>query len=363
MKILLLGNPYFQRDFEEAGHQVKTVGFERPADIRVEQIPAGVEEILARLPSGWEPDFVMLGDESTQPYFVGLEELDVPLGWYAVDSHIHLGWHRAYAPVFDFIWVAQRDAVAHYCLDAARQLVQWLPLFCDPREDRDLGLARDYPLSFVGTLNPDWNPERVALIEKIRNRFPIHVETGPYVGLFNRSKLVLNQCAANDINFRTFQAMACGALLLQERIGNGLTDLFTDRVHVVLYDKGDVDQILELTRYYVAHEAERRAIAAAGQEAVLLAHTSRRRAETLLALLASLDLSGMIRRRKAALPEIRFLLAAIYEHTAEEYRLAAAQRSAGPSQAARRRAVAERYDTLAMAVRGKGACTEGRISE
>jgi hypothetical protein len=103
--------------------------------------------------------------------------------------------------------------------------------------------------------------------------------------------------------------------------------------------------VVELTRYYAEHEAEREAIAAHGREAVLKAHTSRFRAETLLARLRSLDVTEMIRRRKAARPEIRFLLGAIYEYTAQEYR-AAARRATAPAQAAARLATADRYDDL-----------------
>lgn len=350
MKMLLLGNPYFQRDFEELGHQVKTVGFERPADIHVDHIPAGIEDILARLPDGWEPDLVLLGDESAHPFFVGLEALDLPLVWYAIDSHIHLSWHRAYAAVFDVMLVAQRDVVPQYRRDASRQVVHWFPLFCDPRHDRKLDVPKQHDLCFVGTLNPQLNPDRVRLIRAIQERFPIHVATGDYVGVFNRSRVVLNQCVAGDVNFRTFQALGCGSLLLMERVGNGLDELFQDGVHLVLYDKGSVEQVVELTRYYVEHQQERETIAACGREAVLRAHTSRFRAETLLALLRSLNLSEMIRRRKAALPAIRVLLAAVYEYTAQGYRKAAL-RAVGWSQAAARHAVGGQYDALAAAAR------------
>jgi hypothetical protein len=350
MKVLLLGNPYFGEDLAELGHEVKTARFECPSDVPITRIPAAAEEIFSALPFGWNPDLVLLGDESTHPLVVGLETLDVPLVWYAIDSHIHLQWHRAYAAVFDVILVAQRDVAPQYQYDPSRQAVHWFPLFCHPRHARKLNLPKQHELCFVGTLNPRLNPDRVRFIRAIQERFPIYVATGDYVEVFNRSKVVLNQCVAGDINFRTFEVLGCGSLLLMERVGNGLEDLFQDRMHLVLYDKGNVEQVVELTRYYAEHEAEREAIAAHGREAVLKAHTSRFRAETLLARLRSLDLSEMIRRRKAARPEIRFLLGAIYEYTAQEYR-AAARRATAPAQAAARLAVADRYDELATNLR------------
>jgi hypothetical protein len=345
MKVLLLGNPYFGEDLAELGHEVKTARFECPSDVPITRIPAAAEEIFSALPFGWNPDLVLLGDESTHPLVVGLETLDVPLAWYAIDSHIHLQWHRAYAAVFDVILVAQRDVAPQYQYDPSRQAVHWFPLFCHPRHARKLNLPKQHELCFVGTLNPRLNPDRVRFIRAIQERFPIYVATGDYVEVFNRSKVVLNQCVAGDINFRTFEVLGCGSLLLMERVGNGLEDLFQDRMHLVLYDKGNVEQVVELTRYYAEHEAEREAIAAHGREAVLKAHTSRFRAETLLARLRSLDVTEMIRRRKAARPEIRFLLGAIYEYTAQEYRMAA-RRATAPAQAAARLATADRYDDL-----------------
>jgi hypothetical protein len=81
------------------------------------------------------------------------------------------------------------------------------------------------------------------------------VGSGGYRELFNRSLMVLNQSAANDVNFRTFQAMACGALLIGERIGNGFNDLFQDRTHCALYDRGNVEQVIEIVAHYCGRPA------------------------------------------------------------------------------------------------------------
>ncbi|WP_368076627.1 glycosyltransferase [uncultured Desulfovibrio sp.] len=39
--------------------------------------------------------------------------------------------------------------------------------------------------------------------------------------------MTLNQKAFSEVNFRCFEAMACGAALLMEQCGNGLDELFT----------------------------------------------------------------------------------------------------------------------------------------
>jgi hypothetical protein len=332
MKILMLGNAYWRTDFQELGHEVLTLTPEGDGDLRVQGYPASIYEVLEALPYGWNPDLVLTGDASTYPLVLGLEFLDLPLVWYAIDSHIHLPWHRAYAAAFDVILVAQKDYRPRYVFDPCRQVVEWYPLFCDPRHDRRLGCPKIHALSFVGTLNPEWNPERVRLMKALRRRTAIHVATGEYVRVFNESKVVLNQCAGNDVNFRTFQALACGSLLLMERVGNGLGDLFEDRTHLVLYDRGDAEQITALSEYYNAHEDERERIAATGRAAVLASHTGMHRARGLLEVIGAHDVGHAVALRKARLLQVQQALATVYEHAARMYGQAADRCPSGSRQ-------------------------------
>lgn len=353
MNILHLGNPYFVHDFRELGHEVVHVSFDGSGEVRLDTYPVGLRDITARLPPAWRPDLVLLGDQSAFPRVIGLEFLDVPLVWYAIDAHLHLSWHMQYAAVFDLVFVAQRDFVRCYRADADRQVVEWAPLFCDTRLDRRLGLPRDIPLSFVGTLNAQWNPDRVRLLEALRRRMPIHVQSGAYLDPFNRSQLVLNQSVANDVNFRTFQAMACGALLLTERVGNGLGDLFQEGRHYLGYDRGQVDQIVERVEYYRSRPAEREAIADAGYRQVLAAHTSRHRAERILESLARCDLSAMIEMRRARLLEVQSCLATVYDMAWRRYLQAAMRHEPGSSAFGQLCLVARRYRGLAEMIRGE----------
>ena len=255
MKILLLGFPVLKSAFVECGHEVLTCTTNQTGDVWIPEFPVAIDQVLNALPRGWRPDLILLMDESTEPMFLGLEGLDIPLAWYTIDSHLHLHWHKAYAAVFDFVFVAQKDYVPSYEWDRSRQVVRWLPLFCDPRRDRCASLPKMYDLSFVGMVNDRWKPERSRLLEALSARIPIFVSSGDYVTVFNRSKVVLNQCAANDVNFRIFEALACGSLLLTEKVGNGFEDLFQDRTHLVAYEKGNIDQIVDLARYYAAYDA------------------------------------------------------------------------------------------------------------
>ncbi|SPP64215.1 glycosyltransferase [Nitrospira lenta] len=352
MKILHLGNAYFLESFRQLGHDVKWAGYHRTADVPLLRSLLDAKDLLARLPSNWFPDLIVLGDESTYPLVLGLEAIPVPVVWYVIDSHIHFSWHLHYATAFDAIFVAQKDWVPAYQLDGDRQHVSWMPLFCHRSQDQDRGFARDIPLSFIGTLNAARNPDRVDLIRRLQTRYPVVVQSGPYLETFNRSMLVLNQSVANDVNFRTFQAMACGALLLTERVGNGFDDLFQDRTHCVLYEKGNVDRIVELTDYYHAHPAERKAIARQGHDTVMAAHTSLHRAQALLDMIARQPLHEYVAKRQLRQAPIRWSLASVYESAARTY----GQAGARAEEDIRRRhflEMSEGYHALAQTIRSQ----------
>ncbi len=343
MKILLLGLSALKRGFQELGHDVLTCTTSNTGDIWMTEFPISIDRLWQQLPQGWEPDFVLLTDESTHPLFLGLERLDVPLGWYAIDSHLHHHWHQAYAAVFDIIFVAQRDFVRSYVRDHSRQIVSWLPLFSLSDPSKFIQAHRIHNLSFVGTIDPDRNPIRYQLLEAVQQMYPLNVETGEYVPVYLQSQMVLNQCVDNDINFRTFEAMACGSLLLMEHIGNGLEDLFQDKTHCVFYEKGNIEQIVQIAEYYMSHEEERDGIASCGRSEVLAKHVGVHRAQTILDTLASIDSQAVLHQRHARQGEILYLIAPVYEYVASCYEKARQRYSDSASMDRQRLAVAEKF--------------------
>ncbi|RMH36206.1 MAG: hypothetical protein D6690_07050 [Nitrospirae bacterium] len=348
MNILILGFPILKLAFEQLGHSVKTCTTDGAGDLWVPEFPTTMDQLMKTLPLQWSPDAIVLMDESTAPMYLGLERLEMPVLWYTIDSHLHLHWHRAYSAVFDIVFVAQRDAVPHYVCDPSRQEARWLPLFCCPERDRPLALPKTHDVSFVGTIDDRWKPERSRWLRTLSRRIPLVIASGEYVTVFNRSKIVLNECAANDINFRVFEALACGSFLLTERVGNGFDDLFRDREHLVLYEKGEVDRLVELVDYYLHHESERIRIAQQGREAVLAAHTALHRAQSIVTALRSADLDAMVRARTESADRIAVALDAVYGFMAQMYAWAARRYEEGSVQqafCARARAVFEHERT------------------
>lgn len=80
---------------------------------------------------------------------------------------------------------------------------------------------------------------------------------------------------ASASNMRLFEATGVGACLLTDWKAN-LSEMFAPETEVVTYR--DADECVERVRYLLSHEAERRAIALAGQRRTLRDHTFKERA-------------------------------------------------------------------------------------
>ena len=343
MNILLLGLSALKDGFQELGHDVLTCDTDNTGYVWIHEFPVVIDRLLQQLPEGWAPELVLLTDESTHPLFLGLERLDVPVCWYAIDSHLHHSWHQAYAAVFDIIFVAQRDYTHSYVRDQSRQIASWLPLFCPHVPIFNDAVSRNYDLSFVGSLNPTLNPARYQFLEELQQAYPVNVMTGQYLSVFTQSKMILNQCVDNDVNFRTFEAMACGGLLVMEHVGNGLEDLFQDQSHCVLYEKGNVKEVVRIAQYYMSHREEREEIASRGRAEVLSKHTGVRRVEAIMEMVSSIDWRTVLQQRRARQGEIQYLLAPVYDYVASCYEHASQQSSPEHSVVRQRLDVAEKF--------------------
>ena len=154
---------------------------------------------------------------------------------------------------------------------------------------------RDIPVSFVGTFL-DMHTSRTSLLERlVEADLPLKIwgmmppgglknsplnacYMGPAWGLqmydvLARSKIVINHHGnvppyAN--NLRLFESTGSGAMLLTDDKPN-LGELFRVGSEVIAYR--DADECVDRIRYYLAHEAERAAIAKAGQARTLADHS------------------------------------------------------------------------------------------
>jgi hypothetical protein len=309
LNILVLTKLYFVDHLRRLGHRVVTAGFNSanfelyPDDITAGaplkgesclgsgfdlQFSPGVDmdQIFAALPAGFWPDVILYSDDSNPILYVnGIERVTVPTIFFSVDAHLHVERHKRLGGMFDKVLVAQKDyvpAFAEHCPDAA-----WFPLFTRvaPTDDK----PRDLAVSFRGGLDPRINARRAAFIEAVKARIPLDAGTGPFCDAFCRSRIVLNQALKGDVNFRVYEAMACGALVVTPRLANGQPELFKSGEHLVEYEDDNPEDAARKIRHYLDRESEAQAIAAAGRRETLEKHTEWRRAEQLIDHLAALQ--------------------------------------------------------------------------
>ncbi len=283
----------------------------------------GWPDVVA-LAGGREPRVVVAADCSAPPLVTGVERFPCLTVFYAVDSHVH-SWHPLYAQAFDLCLVSLKD---HLSLFSRGRLgtrdVLWSPAFArdDIRPPEHLP-AREFDLLFVGTADPGRTPERFRFLEELKAVYPgLHVTRGNFPSLFPRAKLLLNECAAGDLNFRVFEALGCGGCLLTPRIGHGLDELFADRRELFLYEQHNVASLLPLLEELGDNEALCREVAVRGLAAVDAGHRASHRAARFAAALGErLGSDGAKARIAARLrqaPAIhREFLRALYLHHAE----------------------------------------------
>jgi hypothetical protein len=129
--------------------------------------------------------------------------------------------------------------------------------------------ARDVPIEFWGYDLRGWPPW-----SRIRRGYRGEAWGLAMYRLLREARISLNrhiaQAEGHANNMRLYEATGVGSLLLTDE-GSNLADLFEPGREVVTY--ASVDDLVEKARHYLAHEDERRTIAAAGQARTLRDHT------------------------------------------------------------------------------------------
>ncbi len=296
LTIAWVGGMFTQHHMEALGHRVVRLPLTAPGAF-------SWEDIVQRC--GGAPDAVVSLDRSLPPPLLGVERYPCLTAFHCIDSHIH-GWYPLYAGAFDLCAVSLKDDVATFEAELAPGRVVWLPPFAEDRcQPRAVSEAdKEFDLLFVGTVDPETTPLRHAFLERLGRLLPgpagLAVRRGDYTQLFPKARVVLNIAERGDLNFRVFEALACGSCLLTPRIGNGQGELFEDGVHLVTYAPDDEADAAEKARALLADAARRDALARAGFQAVDEAHRPMHRARALEALLFSGLEQGLAQKRLAA---------------------------------------------------------------
>lgn len=250
------------------------------------------------------------------PWMADLEALKnapCPTLCLLIDVHRELCWRSLFARYLDHVFIAQKDYVPGFAA-LPHPNATWLPLAGDENIHFVAGLPRQTDVAFVGKFGAAGS-ERHNTLSDVLGAFSTNDTARTYTPaemgrVYSGAKIVFNKSIGGDVNMRVFEAIAAGALLVTDRIDNGLTDLFVEDTHYVAY--GSVEEAKTKIAHYLAYDGERAAIAAEGQAHLLAHHTYRHRLETMLAAVAGNGATGHAPARTAAVSEERRWRAAFY---------------------------------------------------
>lgn len=205
-----------------------------------------------------------------------------PVVYWPTDTHIS-GDSYAYrlnlAKQSDIVYTAQKVTVEQFAKDGVK--ATWLPCAVEPLAYPKYELAsKHYDVAFLGHVNSD---NRIEALDRLFKEFPNfyfgqrHFEEAARI--YADSKICFNIAHDNDVNMRCFEVTGSGGFLLTNRI-NSLEELFIDGKEIVMYD--DLEDMVKKAKYYLEHDEEREAIAAAGYARSMKDHKFSQRVDVIL---------------------------------------------------------------------------------
>ena len=288
MYIWCLGSEYFHAAFAGLGHKVLILPHE-------DGFP--LAQLYNRQTD--RPDLLVYTDHlGRRAWPEGLEELDIPKVYYAVDTPINFWWQKNFGALFDICYADQKPFAARFRDEGLDG--RWLPVAVNTAAYQPASPApadRIYDFGFVGTLNGQARGKRDQLVKTLSGRFSLKTMGGrgedwakpdESAALYRQSRLILNENLFPGVTTRMFEAMASGTALFTEKAGGDLGELFRPGEDFAWFEP---QELFAAADYWLADEARREKMAARAQEKVFSAHDITHRAEKLLREAAALNLS------------------------------------------------------------------------
>lgn len=236
------------------------------------------------------PETVTQVQELTRAPVVGMC-LDDKNSW---DGKPLNGYHarqRDLAPVLDLAWTSARVTCEWYLVEGGRPL--YLPEGFSPEVFQPMDVAQDIDVSFVGQaygFRPGFvNTLRRAGIDvkAFGEGWPAgSISFADYTRLLSRSRINLGHGGIGyaeeitNVKARDFEIPGAGGGLYLTTFNADLAQHFVVGEELACYR--DVDEAVELIRYYLRHADEARAMAARAYERCVREHTWHARFQTIL---------------------------------------------------------------------------------
>lgn len=323
MNILQYGkNSYFIKELENLGHSVFRIGETAQCDLMLTSVMSARQAVEVCKSKGFVPDVFLYADDSTLPHLYGVEELSVPSIFFSIDTYCH-GWHGAYAHAFDYVLYAQAEEAEKFPA-YAEHFPLFAAIFAEEESREEWLRKRDIPIAFVGTLGHKNNPDRNTFFTLFKMFHPIFIISGNFAPVYLRSRIVLNQSAVGELNFRTFEAMALGCACLADNVptkNNRIGEIFDFGVNSLpAYPRLDVAKAVDFSLYWLAKEREDALyeIAMQGRKLVQEKHSVKVRVLRLVEVFQKLLTENAMQERMKTLPKRRKTIAQAFSFLAEQ---------------------------------------------
>jgi tetratricopeptide (TPR) repeat protein len=308
-------------DLREGRHQwARAVGgpVAAPGDISFDMRRDTVREIARRCPGG-PPDVMIVWALGYQALPPGIEDAPFPVVGCYSDWALLMPEQAGMLGACDYFFTCRGGV--RVLRNMGFDNVEYWPMYGhDPLLSRVIeGVEKEWDIGLIGNLSAVVQRERapwLARVARLAERYRVRIAGGVfnerYTRMLNATKITFNRAfriplgdtTRGAMNMRSYEAAACGSLLFCEEDNEEVREFFEDRVHCVLYNEQNLEELLD---FYLTHDEERERITAAAVERV--AEFSFPRGLVRLAdRLEALDLPARAKSRRVRLlpaPELR----------------------------------------------------------
>jgi tetratricopeptide (TPR) repeat protein len=228
------------------------------------------EEVCARFPAGWRPEFAALFLRYTTIPSC-LENPPLPVVGLAGDANLLWHYYRLRLPTCDLV-LSDTVTVQRLAAVGITHARVWNLYGCERdylQTTPPLQAERDIDILFVGNFRATVQGERrpwLGRLAALGDRWNVVLATNiygaEYRALLARARVAFNRGIRSECNSRAVEATVSGALLFQEAGNCEMPTYYQEGREYVAYRSEDLEHLLD---YYLEHEAERSAIAEAGR--------------------------------------------------------------------------------------------------
>ncbi len=212
--------------FDPLGNEAFLIkALKRAADVKTfDHNPTRFDDVLRTIPAGWTPDAILIRDAEYYPIPSGLEQADYPVFCLLGDYNLSFNRMLPVLAAFDHLFCDLKGVRILNKLGFRNS-----EFFClygfDPEIHHEYGLPAEWDVLFIGNLNHSVQQDRENLLYELgslKDRYNVHIATnifGPeYARMLSRARLVFNKPIRDEVNMRFFEALGCGAVVLNPHL-------------------------------------------------------------------------------------------------------------------------------------------------